>query len=270
MGAFAPIFYVRDIYNKGYKNMSNTTRLGNTDIVNIAKQRFDKQQRSKLPSIIVNLPSGGVIYPEKHPLASGRVEMRYMTAYDEDILTNISYMREGVVFDKLLESLILDNIDITSIPEFDKDALIINARIVSYGSKYPVSVTNPATGKALQTEVDLLKMQPKPFNLIPDANGEFNYETDTVKLKFTYNHVASDDATVSSFLKKYICEVNGNRDSEFIDEFIRYEFLAIDSRKFREYVIKNAPGLNYEYEFQGEDGGTFTAPFQVGTDLFWF
>jgi hypothetical protein len=250
--------------------MSNTTRLGGNDLVNIAKQRFEKQQRSKLPSIIVNLPSAGKIYPKSHPLSSGQVEMRYMTAYDEDILTNISYMREGVVFDKLLESLLLDNVDIASIPEFDKDALIINARIVSYGSKYPVLVTNPETGKEVKTTVDLTKMQSKPFDLVPDENGEFKYETETAKLKFTYNHVVSDDIAVTSFLKKYICEVNGNRDHEFIDEFIRYEFLAIDSRKFREYVIKNAPGLDYMYKFEGEEGGTFTAPFQVGADLFWF
>ena len=250
--------------------MSNTTRLGSNDLINIAKQRFDKQQRSKLPSIIVNLPSGGKIYPETHPLASGQVEMRYMTAYDEDILTNVTFMREGVLFNKLLESLVLDNIEIESIPEFDKDALIINARIVSYGSDYPVVVTNQNTGKEIQAIVDLKKIQPKPFTLTPDENGEFSYSTKTHEIKFTYNVPVNSDTKVTSFMKNYIREVNGNRSQEYIEEFIRYEFLASDSRKFREYVTTNAPGLNFQYEFQGEDGGTFTAPFQVGADLFWF
>ena len=104
---------------------TNTTRLGNPDIINIAKQRFEKRQQSKLPSIIVNLPSGGVIYPKTHPLSSGQIEMRYMTAYDEDILTNTSYIREGVVFDKLLESLVISDVDIADIASLDKDALII-------------------------------------------------------------------------------------------------------------------------------------------------
>lgn len=251
--------------------MSNTTRLGNNDLINIAKQRFEKQQRSKLPSIIVNLPSAGKIYPNDHPLASGQVEMRYMTAYDEDILTNVSYMREGILFDKLLESLVLDDVVINLIPDFDKDALIINARIVSYGSEYPVTVNNQNTGKEIQAVVDLKKLQPKPFELIADeVSGEFSYSTPTHQIKFTYNIPVNSETLISTFMKNYIREVNGNRDVAYIDEFIRYEFLAGDARKFREYVLANAPGLNFEYEFEGEDGGTFTAPFQVGANLFWF
>lgn len=250
--------------------MSNTTRLGSADLVNIAKQRFDKQQRSKLPSIIVNLPSAGKVYPGDHPLASGQVEMRYMTAYDEDILTNVTYMREGVLFDKLLESLVLDPVDVKSIPDFDKDALIINARIVSYGSEYPVTVTNQKTGKEIQATVDLKRLQAKPFELKADELGEFAYTTNTHTIKFTYNVPVSSETLVSSFMKNYIREVDGDRSAERIDEFIRYEFLAGEARKFREYVLTNAPGLNFEYEFEGEDGGTFTAPFQVGANLFWF
>ena len=250
--------------------MSNTTRLGGTDLVNIAKQRFEKQQRSKLPSIIVNLPSGGVIYPKSHPLSSGQVEMRYMTAYDEDILTNISYVREGVVFNKLLESLILDDIEVESIPDLDKDALIINARIVAYGSDYPVQVVNQKTNATLDRIVNLKNLKNRPFTLTADENGEFTYETDTHKIKFSYFVPTNGSTSVTSFLKNYIREVNGERGAEQIDEFIRYEFLANDSRLFRQHVTLNAPGIDYTYEFEGEDGGTFTAPFQVGTDLFWF
>jgi hypothetical protein len=270
MGAFAPIFYVCGIYNKGYRNMSNTTRLGDTDLINIAKQRFETQQRSKLPSIIVNLPSGGKIYPKSHPLSSGQVEMRYMTAYDEDILTNVSYLREGVIFDKLLESLILDNIDIHDIASVDRDALIINARIVSYGAEYPVQVTDPKTNKPLDRVVDLKKLQPKPFDLVADDNGEFSYTLSTgAEIKFAYLKTVNTTA-ITDLLKQLVTEVDGNRTKERIDDFIRYEFLARDSRTFREFVTNKAPGLNFEYEFEGEDGGTFTAGFPVGADLFWF
>ncbi len=250
--------------------MSNTTRLGNTDIVNIAKQRFDKQQRSKLPSIIVKLPSGGVIYPQSHPLSSGQVEMRYMTAYDEDILTNITYVREGVVFNKLLESLILDDINVADIPDLDKDALIINARIVAYGPDYPVTVQNAKTKATLDRVINLKNLKNQPFNLTPDENGEFIYETATHQIKFSYFVPTNGSTSVTGFLKNYIREVNGERSEERIDEFIRYEFLANDSRLFRQYVTLNAPGIDYTYEFEGEDGGTFIAPFQIGSDLFWF
>jgi hypothetical protein len=250
---------------------TNTTRLGNPDIINIAKQRFEKQQQSKLPSIIVNLPSKGVIYPKTHILSSGQVEMRYMTAYDEDILTNISYIREGVVFEKLLESLVLTNVDIMDIAELDRDALIINARIVSYGSEYPVVVTNSSTGKQYERKVDLKQLQPKPFNLMSDDLGEFEYTTEAGdNIKFSYNLSKNDFETVSGFLLNYIKEVNGNRNPEQIKDFIRYSFLAGQAKEFRRFVTLNAPGLNYQYEFEGEDGSTFIAPFQIGADLLWF
>ena len=83
-------------------NNKVTTRLGNNDLVNIARQQYENTQKIKIPSVIVKLASGGKIYPKTHPLHSGQIEMRYMTAYDEDILTNTSYITEGVVFDKLL------------------------------------------------------------------------------------------------------------------------------------------------------------------------
>jgi hypothetical protein len=249
----------------------STTRLGNQDLVNIAKQRFDKQQRSKLPSIIVDLPSGGVIYPKSHPLASGKVEMRYMTAYDEDILTNTSYIKEGVIFDKLIESLVVDAIDINDIASSDKDALIINARIASYGHEYPVIVTDPKTNKKINTEIDLRKIQPRPFNLIADDNGEFEYRVNNdYVLKFTYSFNLTDFEKVSELLSTYITQVNESRNQQDIDDFIRYNFLAGPAKKFRQYISENAPGLNYQYEFEGEDGGTFTSGFPIGTDLFWF
>jgi len=249
--------------------MSNTTRLGNTDIVNIAKQRFDKQQRSKLPSIIVNLPSNGLVYPKSHPLASGQVEMRYMTAYDEDILTNATYLREAVIFDKLLEALIVSDIDLHDIVSADRDALIINARIVSYGSEYPVQVTAP-DGKIIDAVVDLKNIQAKPFTLVADDNGEFEYDLKSgTKLKFGYATTITS-TSVSELLKLIIREVDGDRSATRIEEFIRYEFLAGEAKRFREFVESNAPGLNFEYEFEGEDGGAFTARFPIGADLFWF
>ena len=63
---------------------------------NQARKHYETEQQSKLPSMIVPLASGGKIYPKDHPLANGKIEMRYMTAYDEDILTNVSYVRDKV------------------------------------------------------------------------------------------------------------------------------------------------------------------------------
>ena len=61
----------------------------------------------KFPTEVVDLPSKGLLYPKTNPLSSGKVEMKYMTAKEEDILSNQNYIRQGVVFDKLLRSLIV-------------------------------------------------------------------------------------------------------------------------------------------------------------------
>ena len=246
-----------------------TNRVSNQNIVELAKKQYESQQRNKLPTVIVNLPSYGKIYSAEHPLRSGQIEMRYMTAYDEDILTNSSYIRDGVVFDKLLESIITTPVKIADIVTVDKDALIINARILAYGPEYPVQVTDPKK-KILDRSVNLSKLQNKPFDLESDDNGEFDYEYGDVKLKFIYINKNISDLKISEFLLETIHEVNGNRDRDAIQDFIRYEFLANDAKQFRDYISANLPGLDMSYEFEGEDGSTFRSTFPIGSDLFWF
>lgn len=248
-----------------------TDRLSNQDIVTLAKKQYETEKRSKLPSVIVPLCSKGLVYPEEHPLRAGTVEMRYMTAYDEDIITNISYRKNGVVFDKLLESIILTPIDIKDISIVDKFGLIINARILAYGSEYPVTVTDPTTRKTYQRVIDLNKLEIKPFNLIPDANGEFTYQVnDEYILKFKFSSDDSTDGTVSEFLAKTITQINDSRSSADIENFIRYDFLSFDAKKFRKYVAENTPGIELMIEFEGDNGDTFKSLFPVGSELFWF
>ena len=247
-----------------------TDRYSNENLINLATDKYDKTKKSTLPSEIVTLASGGKVYPKSNPLSSGKVEMRYMTAYDEDILTNASYISEGVVLDKLLEALIISDIDINDIATVDKDGLIIHARIVSYGKMYPVLVTDPKTNNNLKREVDLSKMKSFDFKLDPDENGEFDYTINKdFKLKFRYTTTEAT-GTVSEVLTKSITQINESRKTEDIEHFVKYEFLAKDAKEFRSYISENAPGMNYEYEFEGEDGGTFISRFQPGTDLFWF
>ena len=117
-----------------------TDRISTSTAADQAKKHYETEQQSKLPSMIVPLSSGGKIYPKDHPLREGKIEMRYMTAYDEDILTNISYVREGVMLDRLIESISLTKFNIDDMSTFDKDGLIIYARILSYGKDYEVKV----------------------------------------------------------------------------------------------------------------------------------
>ena len=251
-----------------------TDRVSNQQIVELAKQQYEAQKRSKLPTVIVNLPSQGKIYPDSNPLSSGQIEMRYMTAYDEDILTNASYIENGVVFDKLLESIITSPISIADIKTPDKDALIINARILAYGVEYPVRVIDPKTKNELNRTIILSDLKNKVFDIQSNENGEFSYTFTSngtpTELKFVYLNNDASKLKISEFLSNSITEVNGNRVKADIDHFIRYEFLSKDAKAFRNYISTNTPGLDFIYEFEGEDGGTFKSTFPIGPDLFWF
>ena len=95
----------------------------------------------KFPTEVVDLPSQGLLYPKDSPLSSGTIEVKYMTAREEDILTSANLIKRGVVVEKLLESLIIDkSIKVSDLLIGDKNAVLIAARILAYGKSYEVEV----------------------------------------------------------------------------------------------------------------------------------
>jgi len=254
-----------------------TDRLDNQHIINLARNQYEQQKRVTIPPVIVKLPSNGLIYPESSPLRSGEVQLRHMTAYDEDILTNSSYIKNQVVFDKLLESLIVTpGVSPDDIASSDRESLLISARILGYGSEYPVLVQDPTSSNSIERVVDLSKLSFKPFNLIPDENGEFEYIVDNgdiLKFKYLTSRETSNinsETSLSDITRMSITSVNTNRDTMFISDYVKYELVAANAKKFRNYILENMSGVNFEVELEGENGGTFKTTFQLGLDLFWF
>ena len=98
------------------------------------------ESKFKLPTETVELPSKGLLYPEGHALSTGTVEMKYMTAKEEDILTNQNYIKNGTVIDKLLQSMIVTEFNYDELLIGDKNAIMIAARILSYGKEYPADL----------------------------------------------------------------------------------------------------------------------------------
>jgi len=90
----------------------------------------------KFPTEEIDLPSQGLLYPESNPLSSGKVEIKYMTAKEEDILTNQAYIEKGTVIDKLLQSLIVTKINYNDLVVGDKNAIMVAARVLGYGNDY--------------------------------------------------------------------------------------------------------------------------------------
>ena len=109
----------------------------------------------KFPTEMVDLPSKGYFYADGHPLSSGKVEVKYMTAKEEDILTSQNLIQQGTVIDKLLESLIVDkSIKIDDMLVGDKNAIMVAARILGYGKDYDITYDGE------EHTVDLSKLEP--------------------------------------------------------------------------------------------------------------
>ena len=256
-----------------------TDRLDNKQIVELAKKQYEQEkQNSKFPANIITLPSHGKVYEETSALKSGKIEMRHMTAYDEDILSNSSYISEGVIFDKLLEALIVTpGVDISELVIGDKEWLLISARILGYGNEYPVSIIDSKTGKPVSAILDLSKLKSREFDKASDDAGCFEYvvssNNDVIKFKYLSAADASkvgDESINSTFVKMSIHAINGDTDVNTIEDYLKYELRAMDSRKLRKYIVESAPGINYETEAVDDKGATHSATFQFKLDLFWF
>ena len=107
----------------------------------------DKKQEFKYPTEIVDLPSEGKLYGEDSPLSDGKIELKYMTAKEEDILTSQNLIKKGIDIDKLLNSLILTKgVEVNDLILGDKNAVMVASRILAYGGNYTVEINDPNTG----------------------------------------------------------------------------------------------------------------------------
>lgn len=243
-------------------------------------------------SEVIDLPSHGFYYEQDGPLASGKIELRYMTARDEDILTSRNLISKGVVLDKLMESLIVDKaIKIDDLLVGDKDGIFVASRILGYGAKYPILVTCAVCDTKNEVSADLTKLSEKKVSepLVKGKN-ELTFELPYSKKTLTYrllthggeqaiteemvalNKVgASDvDKTLTTRLKHLIVAVDGDTKDASIRDFIDNQFLARDSRAFREEYNRMSPGMDLSFEFactKCGDGRRMSLP--IGLDFFW-
>lgn len=234
----------------------------------------------KMPTEVIELPSKGLLYPESNPLSSGKIEMKYMTAKEEDILTNQSYIQNGTVLDKLLQSLIVSKIDYNDLLIGDKNAVMIASRILGYGSDYNIIYN----GRSYT--IDLSKLEHKPFDEKSVTKGvnEFKYSLPSTGTDLTFKLLThGDEMTIkreldglrkinkeaspelSTRLKYIITSVNGNREPKVIRDFVDNHFLARDSRAFREYIKTIQPDIDLTYEL--ENGEFIDVP--INLSFFW-
>jgi len=229
----------------------------------------------KFPTEVVELPSKGLIYPKDNPLSSGKIEMKYMTAREEDILTNQNYISKGIVLDKLIESLVISKIDINDIIIGDKNALLIASRVLGYGKDYAFKAYSKITNDIKEYTIDLTTLKDKILkkkDLKEVGLNQFDFTLPHTKTDITYKILTHGDEKsidkeiegqkkirpnspvpeVSTRLKYMITSINGDSEKKTIRDFVDNYLLAKDSRELRDEIRKISPDINLKYT--GEDG----------------
>ena len=235
----------------------------------------------KLPTETVELPSKGLLYPEDSELAKGTIEMKYMTAKEEDILTNQTYIKNGTVLDKLLKSLIISKINFDDLLIGDKNAIMIAARILGYGSEYSFEYGGE------EHTVDLSQVENKPLNeeLFTSRTNEFTFTLPKSKNVVTFKLLTHKDEQdinreleglkkinkdaspeLSTRLKYILTSVEGNRERKDIRNFVDNYLLAQDSRALREYIKEIQPDVDLTF-FPGDSNTRISIP--IGVNFFW-
>ena len=243
----------------------------------------------KFPTEVVNLPSKGKLYPKDNPLSKGEVELKYMTAKEEDILTSLNLIRKGIVIDKVIESLIVDKkIKIDDLLIGDKNALMISARILGYGKEYNVKASCSECGESGDLKVDCTQL--KDIEISDDVEeNKFSMKLPTTKVEIEFKLLNSAeeksvdkdveamkkvqpdiDYSNSFRFKKMITSVDGVTTQSVINDFVDNKFLALDSLEFRKNLNKINPGVDMSYPFECPHcSHTQEVVVPLGTGFFW-
>ena len=249
----------------------NKQVLGVPDAVLKAMSDAPRRAETKYPTDVVPLPTKGWFYPDGHPLASGEIEIKQMTAKEEDILANPQLRKNGKFLEKLLESLVVDkSIRIQDMLVPDKNGLFISIRRLAYGDDYPISITCPSCAEVNKVSINLSTVENKPFNFEEHPRGEnaFTFKLPNSGLVITYkllnqideqsveaelaslkrlNKEASKEITTR--LKYLITAIDGNADKGNIRKFVDDQLSAKDSLALRKYIRDNSPDIDFSFDF---------------------
>ena len=241
----------------------------------------------KFPTEVIDLPSGGKVYIKDSPLSSGKLELKYMTTREEDILMSENLIKKGVVIDKLLDSLIVTKgVKQQDLVLGDKNAVLVAARILAYGPEYTAEVTNPKNQE--ETVSHTFDLSQCPFKELPKdvdyTDNSFNYTTHIGKNKIKFRLLTGkEEALIEKDLKqsaKYgystdittrlrytITEVDGDSKPETITEFTQ-NLLARDSVALRKYIADISPDIDLTSEIE-IGGETVSVSIPLTVAFFW-
>jgi len=247
----------------------------------------------QFPTEEIDLPSKGQFYPSDNPLSSGKIDIKYMTAREEDILTSQNLIRKGLVIDKLLESVIVTpNVKLRDMTIGDKNAVMLAARVLGYGAKYKVKINCPSCAEENEDEIDLGAIEPKDFGLDGKTEADMSFKLPASKRKVTYKLLTHADEVaitkelaalkkmqkggntvepeITTRLRYVITSVDNEEDKQEIKKFVDNEFLSRDSRAFRDHLVKMIPDIDLSFNFTCEACGHFERTgIPLTAEFFW-
>ena len=215
----------------------------------------------KFPREVIDLPSEGRLYSKDHPCSNGKIEIKYMTAKEEDILTSQNLIKKGVVIDTLINSLIItEGVTSNDLLIGDKNAVMVAARILAYGPEYVCEIKDPNTGNDITQTFNLADC---PFKKLPEGikENKFEVELPVSKSKVVFKlltgleekniedelnsqkKIGSDIVPeLTTRLRHCITSVDGDDSQSTINSF-SVNILARDSMHLRKQISKVSPDI---------------------------
>lgn len=246
-----------------------------------------------VPVETVPLPSKGVIYsPDSILFGKETLQIKAMTAQEEDILLSQALIKEGTVIIHLIKSCLIDKtVNVNDLIAGDRNALMISIRITGYGTQYPVALNCENCGKKNELDINLADLGIKRLSIEPIENGknEFSFLLPVTKKNVVFKFLNANDErnrqakidfiekhsggmrsnNITSFLEASIISIDGIKDKNKITHFVK-NMPALDSKKLRDYINDNSPGIELEQEYDCKfcsSHNKFSLP--INSNFFW-
>ena len=248
------------------------------------------------PTELVDLPSKGKFYSEGHPLYNQEtIEIKYMTARDEDILTSPSLLKKGVAIDRFLQNVIRNQrINVNSLLSGDKNAILVASRINGFGADYTTKVTCPNCMAVNEHTFDLDAVElysgdvHDGYDIVVTDRGTFIVKLPRTELEVEVRLLTSKDenelaakmqankkrsnvveTNLTDQLKKVIVSINGVDDMQSIHKVVN-NLPAYDSRYLRGAFVRITPGLDMTQDFTCDSCGfEKEVDIPLTVDFFW-
>jgi len=246
----------------------------------------------EIPTESIPLPTAGTVYPPESALhMQETVEVKSMTAREEDILTSRALIKKGTVITELIKSCLVNkSIDVDEMVSGDRNAVMTALRITGYGSEYTVEVDCPECTERSKQEFDLSTLPIKRIKLQPVALGAnvFDFTLPVTKKKVHFKFLdgndereitvlaerkkkqgITNDNLVTTRLERSILAIDNVKDRNKINSFIR-NMPARDSLAMRRFLDANEPGIEMKQWMDCMHcGETSEVRLPMGASFFW-